>query len=137
MKITYNNSIDLNDYKKLLADAGWKILSDKQHLNSINNSIFISCCICDDEVVGMARLVGDGSVHGLLCDVVVSSEYRHMGIGRNLIKNIKDDVYNMLEDNEQFLIELCPSYGKRNFYLNCGFKYKPENMDGMYLWIKK
>lgn len=43
----------------------------------------------------------------------------------------------MLEDNEQILIELCPAYGKRKFYLDCGFKYKPENMDGMYLWIKK
>ena len=52
MKVTYNNYIDLNNYKKLLNDAGQKMLSDNQHLNSINNSIFLFCCICDDEVVG-------------------------------------------------------------------------------------
>lgn len=137
MKFEYVDDISLKDYIELIKDAGWKVLSDKQHINSIKNSMFISCCKYKNRVIGMARIVGDYSVHGLLCDVVVLSEYRHMGIGRNLVNNIKDKIYNMLDENEQFLIELCPANGKRNFYLDCGFKYKPENMDGMYLWIKK
>ena len=27
--------------------------------------------------------------------------------------------------------------GNRDFYVKCGMKYKPENQDGVYIWIKK
>ena len=47
------------------------------------------------------------------------------------------NILKKLNENKEFLIELCPTMGKREFYKHCGFKYKPENMDGMYLWIKK
>ena len=137
MNLKYLDTIELEDYKQLLISAEWKVLSDKQLSNALKNTMFISCCVDNEKVVGVARIVGDYSVHGVLCDVVVLKEYRHLGIGRKLVNNIKDKVYEMLEENEQFLIELLPAYGKREFYLGCGFKYKPEYMDGMYLWIKK
>lgn len=128
--------IELNDYKKLIKDADWKVLSDKQHLGSLNNSMHISVLKLNGEVIGMARLVGDGFVHGLLCDVVVLKKYQNHHYGTIVVQDIIKKVQMNLEKDEQFLIELCPAYGKRNFYLNCGFKYKPENMDGMYLWAK-
>lgn len=34
-------------------------------------------------------------------------------------------------------IELTPTAGKEVFYEKAGFKYKPEKITGMYLWIKK
>ncbi|MFI3307094.1 MAG: GNAT family N-acetyltransferase [Mycoplasmatota bacterium] len=131
------DKIELNDYKNLIKNASWKILSDEQHLGSLQNSMYISAIEVNNKVVGLARLVGDNSVHGLLCDVVVLDDYQNNGFGTILVNNIMEKVKNSLKYEEQFLIELCPSYGKRNFYLKCGFKYKPENMDGMYLWIKK
>ncbi len=88
-------------------------------------------------MVGVARLVGDFSTTGLLTNVIVMKDYRHLGIGRTLVENIKNKVYDMLEDGEQFHIELMPVYGRREFYLNCGFRYRPEKMDGMDVWIKK
>lgn len=129
--------ISLDDYKKLIKSAGWKILSDKQHQGSLNNSIIVKAGKINNKVIGMARLVGDNYVHGLLCDVVVLDEYRGNGYGSKLVCSIINDVRHNLDENEEFLIELCPTMGKREFYKHCGFKYKPENMDGMYLWIKK
>ena len=35
------------------------------------------------------------------------------------------------------LIELASSAGNEGFYQKAGFKYKPEVMTGMYLWIEK
>ena len=90
-----------------------------------------------NKIIGMARLIGDYGTHGLIVDVVVLPNYQNKGIGSKLVLKIKDFVYDFLDYNEQFLIELCPAYGKRNFYQNLGFKYKPENMDGMYLWIER
>ena len=137
MNIEILDTISLKDYKMLIESAGWKILSDKQHQNALDNSMFLSAAICDNKVVGFARIVGDNSTHGLLCDVVVHPDYQRKGIGKNLTNSLKEKVYNMLDDKEQFLIELLPAAGKKDFYLACGFKYKPEHMDGMYLWIKK
>lgn len=131
------DSISLDDYKKLIKCADWKILSDKQHQGSLDNSIFVKAGKINNKVIGMARLVGDNYVHGLLCDVVVLDKYRSNGYGSKLVCSIIEDVRHNLDENEEFLIELCPASGKREFYKHCGFKYKPENMDGMYLWVKK
>lgn len=137
MNLNFVNEITVEDYKKLLKSADWKVLSDKQHQKALDNSMFLSVAKVDEKVVGIARLVGDYGTHGLIADVVVLPEYRGKKIGRQLIENIVKYVTDFLDEDEQFLIELLPENGKRNFYLNCGFKYKPENLDGMYLWIKK
>ncbi len=85
----------------------------------------------------MTRLIGDYGTHGLIVDVVVLPNYQNKGIGSRMILEIKKYIYDSLDNNEKFLIELCPTTGKRNFYQRLGFKYKPENMDGMYLWIER
>lgn len=137
IKIKNNKEVDVNEYIKLLKSADWKILSISQHQKALDNSMIVSVSYDDDKVVGIARLVGDYSTHGLICDVVVLPEYQGKGIGKRMVINIIDEVKNNLNEGEQFLIELLPASGKRDFYIKCGFKYKPENMDGMYLWIKK
>ena len=130
------NKIAVNDYKALLNGEGWKTVSNEQHQRSLDNSMYISVGKINNNIVGMARLVGDNNVRGLLCDVVVKEEYRNNGYGEILVKDIMQKVKENLKEDERFLIELCPSNGRRNFYKRCGFKWKPENMDGMYLWIK-
>lgn len=137
MNLSFVNKINVEDYKRLIKSAGWKILSDKQHQKALEHSMFLSVAKVGEEVVGIARLVGDYGTHGLIADVVVLPEYQGKKIGRQLINNIIKHVSDFLEEGEQFLIELLPENSKRNFYLNCGFKYKPENLDGMYLWINK
>lgn len=136
MNLTYKDKISVADYKNLLIDCGWKILGDKQLQKSLDNSMVVISAYDSNLAVGMARIVGDFSTHGLLVDVMVLKEYRHLGVGRTLISMIINNIKASLDDGEEFLIELLPAYGKREFYQKCGFKYKPEDMDGMYLWIK-
>jgi hypothetical protein len=52
-----------------------------------------------------------------------------------MVKNILEYVKDSLKEGEKFQIELLPTTGNREFYLKLGFKYKPENMDGVYIWI--
>jgi len=136
IKIKNNKMVDTNEYMKLLKSAGWKILSTNQHRRALDNSMVVAVAYDNDKVVGIARLVGDNATHGLICDVVVLPEYQGKGIGKKLVLNLVAEVKQNLKEREQFLIELLPEFGKREFYIKCGFKYKPENMDGMYLWIK-
>ena len=93
--------------------------------------------VVDGKTVGMARLVGDFGCHGMLTDVIVHPDYQGKGIGKRLVGEIIKGINGMLEPGDKFLVELLPSAGKREFYIKLGFKYKPENMDGMYLWFEK
>lgn len=137
MDIIITKNISIADYKRLIKSADWKELSEKQIKKALENSMCVVIAKEKNKVVGMARLIGDYGTHGLIADVVVLPNYQNKQIGSQLVLKIKDYVFDFLGEDEQFLIELCPAYGKRNFYQRLGFKYKPTNMDGMYLWIKK
>ena len=137
MDIIISKDLNIKDYKNLITSVGWKELNDKQLKKAIANSMCVVVARDKNKIIGMARLIGDYGTHGLIVDVVVLPNYQNKGIGSKLVLKIKDFVYDFLDYNEQFLIKLCPAYGKRNFYQNLGFKYKPENMDGMYLWIER
>lgn len=137
MTVNYTNKVSYDDYVELIKSAEWKTLSRAQIEKSLAGSAYLSCANIDSKTIGIARLISDNSCHGLLLDVIVLPEHMNKGIGRTLVNNVVSYVKSTLMGDEQFLIELLPSAGKRNFYLKCGFKYKPEKMDGMYLWVKK
>ena len=42
-----------------------------------------------------------------------------------------------VSDGEKMQIELTPTAGNEAFYKKAGFKYKPDKITGMYLWIIK
>ena len=42
-----------------------------------------------------------------------------------------------VKEGEKMQIELTPTAGNEEFYKKSGFKYKPDVITGMYLWIKK
>jgi N-acetylglutamate synthase-like GNAT family acetyltransferase len=135
--IILSNDLKISEYSDLILTVGWKRLSDEQIEKAIKNSMYVVKASIDGKTVGMGRLVGDHSSHGMLTGIIVHPDYRKNGIGKMIVLNIKDYVYNMIKEGEQFMIELCPVTGTRDFYIDCGFKHKPEMMDGMYLWIKK
>lgn len=133
--IKYDNKIDLKSFRRLLKQAeGFEITAlanDKQLQTAIDNSMYISTAIENDEVIGLARVVGDNSLKGMLCDVIVLKDYQNQGIGRKIIENIKLMIENDLEEKEQFLLELCPVKETIKFYESCGFKYDSDDMIGM------
>ena len=57
--------------------------------------------------------------------------------GKIVVTNLLEQISNCLDEGEQFQLEATPTNGNREFYMKCGMKYKPENQDGVYLWIKK
>lgn len=50
---------------------------------------------------------------------------------------IKKLIEDNVSDGEKMQIELTPTAGNEPFYEKAGFKYKPDKITGMYLWIKK
>jgi GNAT superfamily N-acetyltransferase len=141
MKKNYNiklsTDLTVDEYSKLVDSVGWKKIGDKQIEKALKNSMYVVKAIVNAKTVGMGRLIGDFACRGMITDIVINPDYQNQGIGKEIVLNIKEYIANYIDKGEKFLIELCPTVGKRNFYINCGFKYKPEITDGMYLWIEK
>lgn len=137
MDVKLENNLLVSEHAELVALMGWKAISEERTEQAIKNSMYVVKAVLDGKTVGMGRLIGDFGCHGLLTDIIVHPDYQGKGIGTKIVLNIKEYAYNYIKPGERFMIELCPTAGKRDFYLKCGFKYKPEMMDGMYLWVEK
>ena len=137
MDVKLENNLLVSEHAELVALMGWKAISEERTEQAIKNSMYVVKAVINGKTVGMGRLVGDFGCHGLLTDIIVHPDYQGKCIGTKIVLNIKEYIYNYINSGERFLIELCPTAGKRDFYLKCGFKYKPEMMDGMYLWVEK
>ena len=73
----------------------------------------------------------------ILTDICVKPKYQRNGIGLKIVNELKSLVENGVKEGEKIQIELTPTAGNEEFYKKAGFKYKPDVITGMYLWIKK
>ena len=137
MNYIIKKEINVEDFLRLREGLGWKNLSKKQLTKAISGSMINLSIFNDNECVGIGRVVGDNALKGMLTDIMVSKKYQKQGIGKLIVTTLIDDIEKILEEGEQFQLEASPTEGNRDFYIKCGMKYKPENQDGVYLWIKK
>jgi GNAT superfamily N-acetyltransferase len=142
MELDMNNYIikdiiNYEDFCDIRKSIGWNELNPKQVERAINGSMFNVSVFDNDLCVGCGRIVGDGVLKGVLTDVMVRDNYQGKGVGKlivtTLIKNLEESV----KEGESFQLEASPTFSNREFYTKCGMKYKPENQDGTYLWIRK
>ena len=54
-----------------------------------------------------------------------------------IVNKLKEMIESNVKPGEKMQIELTPTAGNEAFYQKAGFKYKPDKITGMYLWIKK
>ncbi len=134
-KITYN--IKPEDFESIRASVGWNKLPYNQIDLAIKNSM-INVSIFDENLcVGVGRIVGDHILKGMLTDVMVRKEYQGKGVGKLIVNKLISKLYNSISEGESFQLEASPTTNNREFYIKCGLKYKPENQDGVYMWIRK
>ena len=127
-------SDDLFELRKL---NGWKEISIEQLERGLSNTMCKVSIKNSDTIIACGRLVGDFSCKGVLSDILVNPEYQRRGFGKIIVGELLNIVSNSLKKGEKFQIEATPTSGNRDFYIKCGLKYKPENQDGVYIWIEK
>ncbi|MDE6520168.1 MAG: GNAT family N-acetyltransferase [Ruminococcus sp.] len=91
---------------------------------AMRNTLFRVSVFDGQEIVAMARMIGDMGLNYYIKDVVVKPEYQHKGIGKMLI----DELLKFVRDNgiegTGVFVELCampdkmPFYEKQGFYAN-------------------
>lgn len=137
MDIKLFNSISNKEFIEVLESVGFKTYNNDQVSNALKNTMYMVKVEVDGELAGIGRVVGDYSIVCCLSDICVKPKFQKKGIGSIIVNELKKMVENGVKDGEKMQIELTPTAGNEAFYQKAGFKYKPDVITGMYLWIKK
>lgn len=137
MAIKIDYKITQNEFLEMLESVGWKTFSLEQVDKALKNTMYMVKVCIDDSLVGIGRVVGDYSTVCILTNICVKPEFQHKGIGTTIVRELKHLIESNVKDGEKIQIELTPTAGNEKFYEKEGFKYNPEKITGMYLWIKK
>lgn len=135
IKIEYN--INVSEFIEMVNSVGWNTYNENQVRKALDNTMYMVKVLVDDKLAGIGRVVGDYSIVCMLSDVCVKPEYQGNGIGQIIVNRLRELIEENVKLGEKMQIELTPTAGNEKFYQKCGFKYKPEKITGMYLWIKK
>jgi len=136
-EIILEEKITVNEFLDIIESVGFKTYSKEQVEKALGNTMYMVKAIVDDKVVGIGRVVGDFSIVCCLSDICVRPEYQGRGIGLKIVNKLKQMIEDGVKEGGKMQIELTPTAGNEEFYKKAGFKYKPEVITGMYLWIKK
>lgn len=135
MKISYKISAD--DFYLLRDSVGWKKVSTHELKVALDNSMYVIGVYENDTLVAMGRMVGDKVFKSLLTDIIVRPNYQKKGYGKIVVTILLKLAQENMQEGELMCIEAAPTGGNIPFYVKCGMKYKPEEQEGVYIWLKK
>lgn len=136
-EVILEENITIDEFLEVIESVGFKTYSREQVEKALKNTMYIVKATINNKIVGMGRVVGDFSIVCSLTDICVKPEYQGRGIGLKIVNELKNMIESGVKEGEKMQIELTPTAGKEEFYKKAGFKYKPDVITGMYLWIKK
>ena len=126
----------LEEYNQLRQSVGWGIYERSVVLQALPDSLYFVCAVSDGEIIGMARVVGDGGIAYYIQDVIVKPDYQRQGIGTQLMNKVME--YIRIHANNNSVIGLMAAKGKEPFYTRYGFTVRPDDRlgSGMTMWWK-
>lgn len=128
-----DNELKAEDFIRLKTAAGFIDRPLCQVEKALENSLFRVSAICDGEVVGMGRLVGDGAMYWYLQEIVVLPEYQGKGIGKSIVTRLLEHIKSTAVPGTKIEIGLTAVSGKESFYEKFGFTVSPT---GMKKWME-
>ena len=137
MNIQLDYSISIDEFLEMVESVGWKSYSRKQVKKALKNTMYMVKATVDGKLVGIGRVVGDYSIVSILTDICVKPNFQGYGIGLKITNELKRLIESNVNKGEKMQVELTPTAGNEAFYQKAGFKYNPDKITGMYLWIKK
>ena len=104
---------------KLYSDAGWAAYTSEPDtlFSGINGSLEVYSAYSGDELIGFARVIGDGSTIVYILDILVLKAFQRRGIGKKLMESISSDYTHVRQ--KVLLTDDRPD--THEFYTSCGF----------------
>ncbi len=89
---------------------------------AMKHTLFRVSVFDNDEIVAMARMIGDLGLDYYIKDVVVRPEYQKKGIGKLLINELLNFIKEKGVSGTDIFVELCAMPDKIPFYEKFGFE---------------
>ena len=116
------------EYNQLREAVGWGEYQESVIANSLPNTLCCLCVFVENQIIGMARVIGDGGLVYYIQDVVVLPEFQRQGIGTQLMDRIMAYIREHASNNT--IIGLMSAVGKEAFYEKYGFTVRPTEEYG-------
>jgi len=120
----------LAGYRTLFESTGWTSsirTTDAVLKKAIQESWCWVCAFDGEDLIGVGRLISDGALYALVCDMIVRPAYQRQGIGTEILKRLKE----RCAEHQIQRVWLCAAPGRAPFYIRNGFDIRPADAPGM------
>ena len=114
-----NTQPDLEEFIALRSKVGWGETPSQLAETALKNSLFHVVARYENNLVGMARIVGDGAMFFYIQDLIVEPDYQNNGIGNLLMQNLESYLSKVAFKGST--IGLLSASGKEPFYSRYGY----------------
>ena len=115
------NELTAKDFIRLKVATGFRDRPIEQVEKALENNLFDVIALCNDEVIGMGRLVGDGVMYWYLQEIIVLPEFQGKGIGTRIVDRLLEYIKDNTTPGTFVSIGLTAATGKDTFYEKFGF----------------
>ena len=118
------------DYGRLFETTGWNTsyqASPQELHRAISDSWYVLSAYENDRLVGFGRIISDGVLYALICDLIVNPACQGQGIGSTLLAKLIEHC----RARGIRVIWLFAAKGKSSFYKKFGFSNRPTGAPGM------
>ncbi len=122
------------EYTELRRTTGWDVIGQQAIEIALTRDLFSVCVYDKDRLAGMGRVVGDGAIYFYIQDVIVKPQYRHLGIGTQIMKEIEEYLTTVAGKNA--FVGLMAAEGVEHFYKKLGYQRRPPDRPGMYKVVR-
>jgi GNAT superfamily N-acetyltransferase len=116
------------EYQAVRQAVGWTLPESQAIADCLRRSSYCLCARRNGELVGMARIVGDGELVHYIQDVIVIPACQGEGIGKRLMDRIME--YVRRHAVRHTIVGLMAARGKEPFYERYGFFARPNGTFG-------
>lgn len=120
------NTLNAQQFLELYTSVGWDAPGLPQIESALQGSVCTFAAYDNGQLVGMARLLGDGGMSYYLKDLVVIPSCQGKGIGRLLMEHIQNYILSQLSEGRWVSLELLSASRKEPFYTKFGFERLPN-----------
>ena len=118
----------VQEYYKLRKAVNWRVLDEISTQKGLQNSLYCICVEKTNQIIGMARIIGDEGLAYYIQYVIVLPKFQKIGIGTMIMEKLMK----FIEKNVPPLavIGLLAAKNKEPFYEKFGFIRRPNEEFG-------
>ncbi|MGB9927950.1 MAG: GNAT family N-acetyltransferase [Methanosarcina sp.] len=123
---------NLEEYYQLFSSTGWvQVLgiSENDLEKVLENTFYWVTAYEDEKIAGIGRLLSDGTLYALTCDIIVKPDSQKRGIGSTILSNL----IARCKALKLKRVWLFAAPDKAGFYEKHGFFIRPTEAPGMQL----